>query len=172
MTPSRPLLAALALALTLALGACGKAQDKAAEALAEKALEASTGQKVDIDVGENGQTMTVQTEQGTLTHSSGENVPMPADFPADVVLPDDYAVMSVMTMGPASSVVMRSRDSIAGLYAHFQQGQAGEGWKETLSMQGADGSMLGFEKDGRSLLVNLGHDDEGGTTISLSLQSK
>ena len=35
-------------------------------------------------------------------------------------------------------------------------GQATQGWKETLSMQGSDGSMLGFEKGDRSLLVNLG----------------
>lgn len=172
MTPYRPLLPALALALALVLGACGKAQDQAAETLAEKALEASSGQDVDIEMGDDGQTMTVKTEQGELTHRSGENVPLPADFPTDIVLPGDHAVMSVMTMGPATSVVMRSGKPISELFDQFKAGQAGEGWKETMSMQGADGSMLGFEKDGRSLLVNLGNSDDGGTTVSLSLQAR
>jgi hypothetical protein len=38
-------------------------------------------------------------------------------------------------------------------------------------MQGADGSMLGFEKDGRSLLVNLRDDLDGQSVVSLSLQA-
>ena len=35
-----------------------------------------------------------------------------------------------------------------------------------------DGSMLGFEKGDRSLLVNLGKSEAGGTMLSLSLQTK
>lgn len=170
MNLSRPLIAALALAL--ALSACGRSEEKAAETLAEKALEANSGQDVDVDIEDDGKTVTIQTGQGTIKHSSGDNVALPADFPTDITLPDGYKVMSVMTMGPVTSVVMDVPESPADVFAAIKSGQAGQGWKETLSMQGADGSMLGFEKGNRSLLVNLGKGETGGTMLSLSLQSK
>lgn len=170
MNLSHPLIAALALALVLS--ACGRSEEKAAEMLAEEALEANSGQDVDVDIEDDGQTVTIQTEQGTIKQSSGDNVALPADFPQDITLPDDYKVMSVMTMGPVTSVVMEVPESPAAVFAAIKSDEAGQGWKETLSMQGADGSMLGFEKGNRSLLVNLGKSETGGTMLSLSLQSK
>ena len=74
-------------------------------------------------------------------------------------------------MGPVTSVVMDVPESPSDLFASFKSGQAGQGWKETLSMQGGDGSMLGFEKDDRSLLVNLGRSEDGGT-ISYSFVAR
>lgn len=172
MTPRPSLIAAMALALVLS--ACGKSSDQAAEALAEKALEANSGQDVDVDmdIDDDSQTITIETEQGTLKQSSGENVSLPADFPADVALPPDYRVMSVMTMGPVTSVVMEVPGMPSGVFDAVKSGQAAQGWKETLSMQGADGSMLGFEKGDRSLLLNLSKSEAGDTMLSLSLQSK
>ena len=170
MTHRSPLIAALALALLLS--ACGKAQDKAAETLAEKALEASAGQNVDVDVDEDGQTVTIQTDQGTIKQSTGDNLVLPEGFPTDVGLPDGYKVMSVMTMGEVTSLVLESARSPSDVFTHFKTGQADQGWKETLAMQGADGSMLGFEKENRSLLVNMGPSESGGTTISMNLQAK
>lgn len=170
MTRCPPMIAALALALVLS--ACGKSEEKAAETLAEKALEANAGQDVDVDIEDDGQTVTIQTEQGTLKQTSGDNVALPENFPTDITLPADYKVMSVMTMGPVTSVVMEVPEAPSSVFADFKSGQAAQGWKETLSMQGADGSMLGFEKGDRSLLVNLGKSEAGGTMLSLSLQSK
>jgi hypothetical protein len=172
MTPRSPLIAALALALALALSACGKSQEKAAETLAEEALEANSGQKVDVDIEDDGQTVTIQTEEGTIKQTSGDNVALPAEFPTDIALPDDYKLMSVMTMGPVTSVVMEVPQSPSDLFATFKSKQADQGWKETLAMQGTDGSMLGFEKGDRSMLVNLSSSESGGTMVSLSLQSK
>ncbi|HEU0153129.1 MAG TPA: hypothetical protein VFQ84_07275 [Arenimonas sp.] len=169
MFPIRTL-SLLALLAALSTG-CGRSQDQAAEALAEEALEASTGAEIDIENKDGVNRVTARTEQGELVHSSGENVPLPANFPADVRLPADYAVMSVMTMGPATSVVMRSPEPMSELFTGMRRDQAAGGWKETMSMQGADGSMLGFEKDGRSLLVNLRDDLDGQTVVSLSLQA-
>jgi hypothetical protein len=169
MTPSRTLLAAALFAIVLA--ACGKAQESASEALAEQALEAQTGAEVDLDTDDGVSTLTMETDEGQLQHSVGENVPLPEDFPKDVVLPADYTVGSVMKMGPSQSVVLRSRETMATLYDQYKAGQAGNGWKETMSMQGPEGAALGFEKDRRGMLVNLRPDIEGQTMVSLSLQA-
>lgn len=169
MTPSRALLAVAVSAVLLA--ACGKAQESASEALAEQALEAQTGAEVDIETEDGASTVTMETAEGKLEHSAGENLPLPDDFPDDVVLPDDYTVVSVMKMGPSRSVVLRSRETMATLYDQYRTGQADQGWKETMSMQGAEGAALGFEKDKRGMLVNLRPDIEGQTIVSLSLQA-
>ena len=157
--------------LALGLSACGNSEEAASEALAEQALEASTGADVDIEEEDGVHRVTARTEQGELVHSSGENVPLPDGFPSDITLPADHQVMSVMTMGPATSVVLRSPEPASEIFSQLRRDQAAAGWKETMSMQGADGSMLGFEKDGRSLLVNLRDDLDGQSVVSLSLQS-
>lgn len=170
MIRSRLLIAAVALAMVLS--ACGKSGEKAAETLAGKALEANSGQDLDVVIDDDGQTVALQGGQDTPRQSSGDNVVLPDGFPTDIALPDDYRLMSVMTMGPVTSVVLEVPGPPSDVFADLKSGQAGQGWKETLSMQGMDGSTLGFEKGDRSLLVNLGNSEQGGTTMSLSLQHK
>lgn len=162
------LAAALALAL---LGACGKAQEAASEAMAEKAIEASTGQKVDIASKDGQQTVTMETGKGTLTASSGENVALPAGFPKDVQLPADATLVSAMSMGPAMTVTLRSKQALAANFEAFRQAQADAGWKETMSMQSGDGGVLGFEKDGRAVMAHMAADD-GGSTVSVTVRPK
>lgn len=168
---SRPCLLLAAL-LSAGLAACGKAQESAAEALAEQALEAQA-EAGDVGIQADGgrHTVQMQTEAGRLQHTVGENVPLPADFPTDVVLPGDYTVVSVMRMGPSQSVVLRSPEPVADLVERYKAGQSGHGWRETLSMQGPEGAALGFEKAQRGMLVNLRPDLEGQTTVSLSLRA-
>lgn len=155
----------------LLLAACGRSQESSAEALAEEALKASTGQAVEIKTEEGRQQVSVGSGDRQSSQVTGENVDLPADFPDDVSLPDDYTVVSVMTMGPARSVVLRTREPMASVFEHFKSGQASQGWKETVSMQGAEGSMLGFEKGRRGVTVNLRTDIEGQTIVQLSLQA-
>ena len=166
MSPRRIAFAATVAACLLA--ACGSAHDSTAEALAEQARESSREIEVRSEAGTN--EVTVEGQDGRYRHTTGENVSLPEDFPADVRLPDGYTVLSVMTMGPTQSVVLRSDASMSAIFEHFKSAQADEGWKETVSMQGAEGSMLGFEKDERGVLVNLRPDIEGNTIVSLSLQ--
>lgn len=166
---ARTLLAA-ALAVAL-LSACGKAQEAASEAAAEKAIEASTGQKVDIDNQNGNQTVNVETGQGTLTASSGENVALPADFPKDVHLPADAALVSVMSMGPTMTVAMKTKQALAATFETFRKAQNSDGWKETMAMQSGDGAILGFEKDGKMVMAHMAS-EEGGATVSITVQPK
>jgi hypothetical protein len=166
---ARTLLAA-ALATAL-LAACGQAQEAASETAAEKAIEASTGQKVDIDQKDGQRTVTMETEQGTLTASAGENVTLPADFPKDVQLPADAIVVSAMSMGPAMTVALKSKQALAATYEAFRKAQGEAGWKETMSMQSGDGAVLGFEKDGKLVMAHMAS-DEGGSTVSITVQPK
>lgn len=160
--------AGLALAL---LAGCGNGADEAAAALAEQARVAEHGGAPAGQAAAH-QEISFPTEDGTLLHVQGEDVALPEDFPDDIELPEGYTLVSVMTMGANQSLVMQSDQGPAGLFEHFQQGQASQGWTETLSMQGTGGWMLGFEKDRRGLLVNLSSDVDGRTVVSLSVQAR
>lgn len=163
------LFATLALAL---LAGCGDAGETTAAALAEQARQASNGDAAAVQVDAGGNVISFQTEDGTLRRSEGDDVALPDDFPADIRLPDDYTLVSVMTMGPAVSLVMRSDQAVPRLYDDFQSRQTGQGWTETLSMKGTGGWMLGFEKGKRGLLVNLSSDVDGKSVVSLSVQPR
>ena len=167
-----PRLLLVAAVLSAGVAACGKGRDSAAEAMAEQALEAQANvSDADIRSEDGRTTLDLQTDEGRLQHTVGEAVPLPSDFPDDVVLPQDYTVVSVMRMGPSQSLVLRSPEPIAALVEHYKAGQADRGWRETLSMQGPEGAALGFEKARRGMLVNLRPDVEGQTMVSLSLQA-
>ena len=156
------LAASVALAL---LAGCGDG-DTAAEALAEQKLQAGNGQaRSDPSV------LSFPTSEGMLQRTEGEDLALPEDFPDDIHLPDDYTLVSVMTMGPAQSLVMQSEQALPRLYDNFQASQAHQGWTETLSRKGTGGWMLGFEKGRRGLLVNLSSDVDGKTVVSLSVQA-
>ena len=162
----------VAVGLSAALCACGRNQESAAEALAGQALEAQDeAARLDVRPTEGSGAPEQRTDDGRLQYAADENVPLPADFPADVVLPADYTVVSVMRMGPSQSLVLRSPEPVAALVEHYKSGQSRHGWRETMSMLGPEGAALGFEKAGRGMLVNLRPDLEGKTTVSLSLQA-
>jgi hypothetical protein len=167
----RRLLLLVAVGLSAALCACGRNQESAAEALAGQALEAQDEAARTAVRPDDSHPLEKRGDDGRLQHATGEDVPLPADFPADVVLPGDYIVVSVMRMGPSQSLVLRSPEPVTALVEHYKSGQSRHGWRETMSMLGPEGAALGFEKDGRGMLVNLRPDLEGKTTVSLSLQA-
>lgn len=168
MKASSLIAAGVAVAL---LSGCGKMQEAASEAAAEKAIEATTGKKVDIQNEDGRQSVTIETDQGTYTSSSGENVALPATFPKDVHLPADAKLTSAMTMGPNLSVTLTSSQALSTTYAAYRKAQAGDGWKETMAMQDATSGLLTMEKGQQTLLTHFAAEN-GATTMVVNVQSR
>lgn len=160
----------LSLAAVL-LSGCGKLQEAASEAAAEKAIEASTGKKVDIE-NENGQqSVTIETDKGTYTSASGENVQLPATFPKDVHLPADAEVTAAMTMGQALSVTLSSQQALSTAYDAYRKAQAADGWTETMAMQDATSGLLAMEKGQQTVLTHFASEN-GATTMVVNVQPR
>ena len=169
---SLPRLLLVAAVLSAGLAACGRAGESTAETMAEQALRAQQEAGTAGTGEQDGQRrLDLDTSQGRIEHTVGDDVPMPDDFPRDVVLPQQYVVVSVMRLGPSRSLVLRSPEPVSELVQRYKSGQSRQGWRETMSMQGPEGAALGFEKNDRGLLVNLRPDIEGQTTVSLSLRA-
>jgi len=162
-----PAIAASVIAASLALSGCGKSMSDRA---AELAVQAATGNKVDIS--KSGSQVTIKTAQGEEKISSGGNLSVPKDFPTDVHLPSAaYTVTNVMTIGPTVLLVLHSTTPLNKLYAEYDTTMKSAGWKEAMAIQSSDsGAMLSFQKDNRvvsvSLAVKQGSSD-GGTDVTL-----
>lgn len=154
--PLIAVLAALSCAVALLAG-CARTPD-ASEALVDTARGAADAATV------------TATAAGEIRRAAGADVRLPDDFPPDILLPERYAVVSVTTMGPSRSVVLRSDEAMTPLYERFRAAQSERGWEETVSMLGAEGAMLGFRKGARGVVANFRPDMEGRTLVSLSLQ--
>ena len=157
------LLAAGACAL-LALAACA---DRVGEAAAEAALGAALGQ--DVEIEEDGATVSYRTPDGELTVTGGEAATLPDDFPADVFVPDAYVVESTLAMNEDLFVALAVRQDVPALYAAARKGMAGQGWTETMAaLENGENGLLTFEKDERTAVVSLARED-GGATMGLQL---
>ena len=168
---SRPLFLAAIVSSTVlvALTGCGKSVSQSA---AEMAIKAASSGKVDITSSENGDKsqVTIKTDQGVATVSSGGNLGMPKDFPTDVHLPSTaYTVSNVMQMGPSTVITLHSAAPAATLFAEYDSAMKAAGWKEVMAVQSAQSaSALSFQKDERVVSLSLeASSDKGGTDITL-----
>lgn len=148
---------------TFALAACGKSPG---ERMAEAAIEASTGQKAAVDADDG--TITFKTDEGEMKIASGEGAKLPASFPKDVYLPDDYVVESAMEMPGALVVSLDTKGEVAALADAAGKHMASQGWKQSFAMQNAaDSQMTVYEKGERSATVSLSAE---GDKVKLGLQ--
>lgn len=161
----RFLLPVLAVGLLLPLAACQKAAEKAAEA----AIERATGNKVDLK--RDGSSMTIKTEQGEInvaTSTDGQSVPLPADFPKDVFLPEYSSVSSAMDMGGMKMVNLMTKTSSGDVSAMVQKTMESRGWKREMAMQDADGgATLVYSKEKRQIVYQMMKGDDGGTQVAI-----
>lgn len=160
----------LSLAAAL-LSGCGKLQEAASEAAAEKAIEATTGKKVDIQNEDGQQSVAIETDKGTYTSASGENVKLPGTFPNDVHLPADAKVTAAMTMGQALSITLTSSQALPTTYDTYRKAQAGDGWTETMAMQDATSGLLAMEKGQQTVLTHFVAEN-GTTTMVVNIQPR
>lgn len=143
----------------LALSACA---ERVGEAAAEAALGAALGQ--DVEIEEDGATVSYRTADGELTVSGGEAATLPDDFPGDVFVPDAYRVESTLAMDEDLFVALAVHQEVPALYAAARRGMAGLGWTETMAaLENSENGLLTFEKDDRTAVVSLARGDDGAT---------
>ncbi len=165
---SRPFLAAIVSStVLLALAGCGKSLSQSA---AEMAIKAASSGKVDITSSGNGDNsqVTIKTDQGVATVTSGGSLGMPKDFPSDVHLPSSaYTVTNVMQMGPSTVITLHSSAAAAALFAEYDSAMKASGWKEVMAVQSSQStSALSFQKDDRVVSISM-ESSPGGTDVTL-----
>lgn len=170
MTSRSLFLAAIVSSTVLAaLTGCGKS---ASQGAAEMAIKAASDGKVDVTTNGDKSQVTVKTDQGVATVTSGGNLALPKDFPSDVHLPASYAIRSAMTAGPAMVLDMHTPAAMQAVYSEYDSAMKAGGWTEAMAMQNSDKeSVLTFQKDKRSVIVSVVASTEAGGGTDVHVQS-
>ena len=155
----------------LLCSACGPDPDSASEALVDEALEANARQQAaDEKQAANGErTLTLETEGGLYSATSGDDLPLPDGFPGDVPLPRDASITSATRLGETISLGAHSPRSLARVFDEFRRAQREAGWTEATVQADATVRVAGFDKAGLHLEANFVEETGGGTTLALTV---
>ncbi|MEB3226054.1 MAG: hypothetical protein VKJ86_09645 [Synechococcus sp.] len=153
------------LLFSLSLGGCGLVQ----EMIFEKAIEAGTGEKVDIDTSKD--TVDIKTDEGSLSVSSGENIPLPDTFPQDIYLYQDAKVNMAMDLPEGVSVSFTTKENPAAVKEKYKAEMAKNGWSQEMTMDVNGQSIFGFQKQERAAQIMI-YADQGQTFIQITAAKK
>lgn len=169
MAPPNRHLPMVFLAALLCSG-CGPDPESASEALVDEALEANARQQAaEGEAAHGDRTLTLETEAGLYSSTSGDNLSLPDDFPGDVSLPRDARITSATHLGATISLGAHSPRSLALVFDEFRQAQRAAGWTEAAVQADAAVRVAGFDKAGRHLEANFVEEAGGGTTLALTV---
>lgn len=167
-----PTLASLSLAAVIALpllvGSCSK---PAGDVATEEALRAASGHD-----GRTDRAADEPSASGGVDRTLGaasEDIALPDDFPADVYLPPNHHVRSVMDMDEARLVSVTTPGNPATLQDEASAAMRANGWEQVMVMTHEQARMLSFQKDRRAVTMTLipGEDSQVQFNVELAAPS-
>ncbi|AMA09743.1 hypothetical protein AWQ23_10650 [Picosynechococcus sp. PCC 73109] len=138
----------------LSLGGCGMVQ----EIIFEKAIEAGSGEKVDIDMSK--ESVDIKTNEGNLSVSSGDNVKLPDTFPKDIYFDKNAEIRMAMDLPEGVSVTFVTNESVAAVKDKYTAEMAKNGWTQEMTMDVNGQSMFGFQKQERASQIMIYADQD------------
>jgi len=141
------------------------AEQSIAEKIAEKAIEAQTGQKADIDMDK--ESMTIKTEDGDVSITSGKSAQIPDNFPKDIPMYEGYVLDMAMEVPEGYSLSFTTEDDVAKVSEWYLNEMTDEGWTKEASMDMGSQKMLVFKKGERGVNLVVAPDEDQ-TRISLT----
>jgi len=167
MISRHPFLAALVSStVLLALTGCGKSAS-------DEAVSVATGGKVQVSHSGDASQVTVKDDKGNeVKMNSGDNVPLPKDFPSDVHLPAGYKVRNAVSAPQAVMLDLHTPATAQAVFSEYDSAMKAAGWTEAMAIQSPDsGSSLTFTKQKRNVVVVI-RSGEGGTDVHVQSASE
>ena len=161
-------LIAVSVSLLAALSACGKSPEERA---AGAALSAITG--ADVSVEDGGDKVTFGEGDKAMTISSGGSASLPASFPRDVYLPDEYEIDSVVDSAGFTMVSVRTQGALSAASEAARKEMLDAGWKQSMAATDDDTNhLLAYENADRTALMSFSTDSGDGVVYSVQLSHK
>ena len=162
--------AAPILATVLLLTSCG---DSASENLAEQLAENAVGGDVDIDVDEDGGSMHVESSEGSMDLSFGDE--LPDGFPSNLTVVDGQILSGTRVEQAEEGTILYSvmiqvdRTDVDALVAEVRQSVTDAGFEITFEQESTIGEqrivMTQFEGDGFMGSANVLETEDGEVTV-------
>lgn len=148
--------------LLFAVSGCGRSTE----------VKGPEGEKASVEHKDDGLDISVKGKDGEESRLAiGESVSLPDDFPKDVPIYPEAKVIMSMSVEKGSQVTLSTEDSADKVEAFYKERMKKDGWEEKLSMNLPVMKMLGWEKDGRELMINVIF-EEGKTMINITVPEK
>lgn len=169
MSKQGKLIVGIVVAIVVVSAGCNLILKNVSEQVVENAMERASGGKADVDM-KNG-SMTIKTEEGTMTTGNK----LPENWPTDIPM---YAGATVQFGGAANgmagdaggmAVVMMSEDATADVAAYYKSSLAKDGWTVKSTMEAQGSTIYLAEKAGRTISVTV-TGASGQTTITIGVQ--
>jgi hypothetical protein len=172
LSPAAVRLLLVTAASMLFTAGCGKVEEKAADAAAAAAIQAATGAQA-VEVQDGGLRISGVGEDGRrFSMVQGEKAVLPADFPADIALPEGLALEMVLAVDAHTTLsghVPASR--AAELIARIEAKMGAEGWTRGMDVRQDATVMQIWNKEGRGVNYLLEDHPDGQVLLNLSLSS-
>lgn len=145
---------------------------KAVEQAAEKALESAIEQSaegsvdVDFDLSDEGQEITIETEEGTFTAGQQE---IPDNFPKDFPTYPGATITSTASSPDNIALILISKDSVAKAADYFEDELVDNGWLITSTSTIENATIYAVEKGNMTGAVIINETEEG-TQITIDVK--
>ena len=157
----------VSLSAMLAVGTLG------CQRAAERVVEESAGVRIDDD----GDTVTIQTEEGEAT-ISGSDVSMPDDWPSDVPIYPGGELESSTSMRMGDSVQMAvtwtTSDDVTTVYEWYRNELPAAGWEVTgdfsVEQSGQRTANISSSKGSSDANVFIGDESDGATMFTIQMR--
>ncbi len=147
------------LALSLIVGGCGQAAEKATEKVLEEAIENESGEKVDLDV--DNESVEIKTDQGSLKVGSTYDWPsgMPSDVPEFKYGSIIGVIESNSDAGKSYTVTLENIEADA--FEKYKSALEDNGWTIQYTQQMGTGWSLNAVKGNNGVSVIVSEDTTG-----------
>jgi len=130
-------------------------------------MEAASG--LDIDVQDDGQTVSGVDEQGVaFSASQGSAARLPPGFPADLLVPDDLVFESSTAMGTTLIIAGTFRGELKAAADGVADHMTSKGWTSAISINEPETSIQMWQQGERSANYTISEAGEGELNLVIS----
>jgi len=147
---------------------CGKSPEEKA---IEKTVEKAIGGDAKVDLSNKGMNVSGRTKEGAFSISTGEEIEVPKDFPADVLVYRPSKVVTAANMPEGQSLALTTSDESTKVVEAYKREMVAQGWSEQTSLNMGAQSMLVYEKENRAANVTIAPTD-GETQVTMMVTKK
>lgn len=135
------------------------------EKAAEKAIEQTTGGKVDVEKG--GDKVTIETDEGKATIGKNE---IPDSFPSDVSVYSGAEITATTETASGVMISLKTSDSVSKVFDFYKSDLTSNKWTQTSAATYAETATITAEKGGKMVSVIIGTDTtDNKTTLMISV---
>ena len=142
----------------LFIGCGGGSQERAAEKAAEKAIAKETGEKADVDISKD--KVMIKSEGKEITIAGEGTASLPEDFPKDIYVYPGAGIKMSGKQENSFMLTLESKDDLKKVVSEYKDKMKAQEWKEKTTLDMGEQTMIEFEKENRSTIINITKADD------------